>query len=64
MYTQAVHQLMGARLGGRVDIIVDNAGYELVSDMLLGYILLKTGMDFFIIYKQSISLYFMYYTFP
>ena len=55
---------MGARLGGRVDIIVDNAGYELVSDMLLGYILLKTGMDFFIIYKQSISLHFMYYTFP
>ena len=35
---------MGADSGGRVDIVVDNAGYELVSDMLLGYILLKTGM--------------------
>jgi len=27
----------------RVDIIVDNAGYELVSDFILGHVLLKTG---------------------
>jgi hypothetical protein len=29
--------------GQRCDIIVDNAGYELVSDMILGHALLKTG---------------------
>ena len=29
---------------GRIDVIVDNAGYELVSDFLLGYIFLKLGI--------------------
>ena len=29
---------------GTVDIVVDNAGYELVSDMVLGYCLLKAGV--------------------
>ena len=28
----------------RIDIVVDNAGYELISDMLLGHILLELGV--------------------
>ena len=30
--------------GRRIDIIVDNAGYELVSDLLLGYCMIKLGV--------------------
>ena len=29
---------------GRIDIVVDNAGYELVSDLLLGYCMVKLGI--------------------
>eukprot|EP01036_Dinobryon_divergens_P010064 gene10064-13473_t len=43
---EAINHMKHVRASGKpvnVDIIVDNAGYELVSDLLLGHVLLATG---------------------
>jgi hypothetical protein len=42
-YTPDVVKHLLTSTPGKIDIVVDNAGYELVSDFLLGYSLLKLG---------------------